>query len=55
MDEGVCVWQKGHFFTIAVVLNNEIVVTGKAFNKKDASHIASQLAFDKLGLQKIDD
>ena len=56
MDEGVGgVGQKGHFFTIAVVLNNEIVVTGKAFNKKDASQIASQLAFEKLGLQKIDD
>ncbi len=38
-------------FTIAVVLNNEIVVTAKAFNKKDASQIASQLAMKKLGIQ----
>lgn len=47
--------QKNRFFTIAVVLNDEIIVTGKAFNKKDASQVAAQLAFKKLGLQRIND
>jgi ribonuclease-3 len=37
-------------FTIDVVINSEIVSTGKAFNKKDASQKAAQEAIEKLGL-----
>lgn len=42
--------QKDRFFTIAVILNDEILATAKALNKKDASQVAAQLAFKKLGL-----
>lgn len=38
-------------FTIGIVLNDEIIATGKAFNKKDASQLAAQLAAEKLGIQ----
>jgi ribonuclease-3 len=37
-------------FTIAAVVNGKVVAEGKAFNKKDASQIASQLAVEKLGI-----
>jgi ribonuclease-3 len=37
-------------FTIAAVLDGEIMAQGKGFNKKDASQIAAQLAIEKLGL-----
>jgi ribonuclease III len=37
-------------FTIAAVLDGEILAEGKGFNKKDASQIAAQLAIEKLGL-----
>ena len=37
-------------FTIAAVLDGEILSVGKGFNKKDASQIAAQLAVEKLGL-----
>lgn len=37
-------------FTIDVVIDNEIISTGKAFNKKDASQVAAQDAIEKLGL-----
>ena len=36
-------------------IHNRKTYQASAFNKKDASQIASQLAFEKLGLQKIDD
>lgn len=37
-------------FTIAAVLDKEQLSIGKAYNKKDASQIAAQLAIEKLGL-----
>ncbi len=37
-------------FTIAAVLDGESLAQGKAFNKKDASQIAAQLAIEKLKL-----
>lgn len=37
-------------FTIAVVLDGEQLAVGKGYNKKEASHIAAQLAIEKLGL-----
>ena len=37
-------------FTIAAVLNGEVLAKGTGFNKKDASQIAAQLAIEKLGL-----
>lgn len=39
-------------FTVGAVVNGELIAEGKAFNKKDASQIAAQLAIDKLGLNK---
>ncbi len=41
-------------FTIAAVVNGKIISEGKAFNKKDASQIASQLAVEKLGIVNSD-
>jgi len=41
-------------FTIGAVVDGELIAQGKAFNKKDASQIASQIAVDKLGLQGIE-
>ena len=37
-------------FTINAVLDGEILAKGKAFNKKDASQIAAQIAIEKVGL-----
>ncbi|MBI1783110.1 MAG: ribonuclease III [Sphingobacteriales bacterium] len=37
-------------FTVAAVVDGENLAEGKAFNKKDASQIAAQLAVEKLGL-----
>lgn len=37
-------------FSIAAVLDGEQLAVGKAYNKKDASQIAAQLAIEKLGL-----
>ena len=37
-------------FTIAATVDGEHVAQGKGYNKKDASHIAAQLAVEKLGL-----
>jgi ribonuclease-3 len=37
-------------FTIAAVLNGEVLSEGRGYNKKDASQIAAQLAIEKLGL-----
>ena len=41
-------------FTIGAVVDGELLAQGKAFNKKDASQIASQIAVEKLGLQNAD-
>jgi ribonuclease-3 len=37
-------------FTINAVLDGEVLAEGKAYNKKDASQIAAQVAITKLGL-----
>ncbi len=37
-------------FTVGAMVNGELLASGKAFNKKDASQIASQLAVEKIGL-----
>jgi ribonuclease-3 len=37
-------------FTIATVIDGEVISQGKGFNKKDASQIAAQQAIEKLGL-----
>jgi ribonuclease-3 len=37
-------------FTVAAVVDGENIAQGKAFNKKDASQIAAQVAVEKLGL-----
>jgi ribonuclease-3 len=39
-------------FTVAAVVDGQAVAEGKAFNKKDASQIASQLAVEKLAIGK---
>ena len=39
-------------FTIAAVVDGVVIAEGKAFNKKDASQIAAQIAVDKLGIGK---
>ena len=41
-------------FTIAAVINGKVIAEGKAFNKKDASQIAAQLAVEKLGIANAD-
>lgn len=37
-------------FTIGAMVDGEMIAAGKGFNKKDASHMAAQLAVEKLGL-----
>lgn len=37
-------------FTVGVVIDGELITEGKAYNKKDASHLAAQAAVEKLGL-----
>ena len=39
-------------FTVGAMVNGSLIAQGKAYNKKDASQIAAQLAVDKLGLGK---
>lgn len=39
-------------FTVAAMVDQTIMAQGKAYNKKDASQIAAQIAVDKLGLGK---
>ena len=41
-------------FTIAAVINGKVIAEGRAFNKKDASQIAAQLAVEKLGIVNSD-
>jgi ribonuclease-3 len=41
-------------FTVAAVVDGQKIAQGKAFNKKDASQIAAQIAVDKLGIINAD-
>ncbi len=41
-------------FTVAAVVDGKNIAEGKAFNKKDASQIAAQIAVDKLGIINAD-
>ena len=41
-------------FTIGAVINGKVIAQGKAFNKKDASQIATQIAVEKLGIVNSD-
>ena len=41
-------------FTVAAVVDGRNIAEGKAFNKKDASQIAAQVAVDKLGIVNSD-
>ncbi len=41
-------------FTVAAVINGKVIAQGKAFNKKDASQIAAQLAVEKLRIVNSD-
>lgn len=41
-------------FTIAAVVDGANIAQGKAFNKKDASQIAAQIAVEKLGIVNSD-
>lgn len=40
-------------FTVGAVVDGGVIAQGKAYNKKDASQIAAQIAVEKLGLQKV--
>lgn len=42
-------------FTIGAMVNGKLIAKGKAYNKKDASQIAAELALDILGLNKHED
>ena len=43
--------EKGRrLFTIAATVDGQIIAQAKGFNKKDASHLAAQMAVEKLGL-----
>jgi ribonuclease-3 len=41
-------------FTVGAVVDGKLLAQGKAYNKKDASQIAAQVAIDKLGLNKVE-
>lgn len=41
-------------FTVAATIDGQYIAEGKAFNKKDASQIAAQLAVEKLGIINAD-
>jgi ribonuclease-3 len=41
-------------FTVGAVVDGELLAQGKAYNKKDASQIAAQVAIDKLALNKVE-
>ncbi|MDF2381450.1 ribonuclease III [Nostoc ellipsosporum NOK] len=41
-------------FTIAAVIDGKHIAEGRAFNKKDASQIAAQVAVEKLGIVNSD-
>jgi ribonuclease-3 len=42
-------------FTVGAVVDGQLLAQGKAYNKKDASQIAAQVAVDKLGLGRDTD
>ncbi len=42
-------------FTVGAMVDGKLLAEGKAYNKKDASQIASQLAVEKIGLGKTDE
>lgn len=42
-------------FTVGAVVDGELIAEGKAYNKKDASQVASQIAVEKLGLGKVEE
>ncbi len=42
-------------FTIGAMVDGVVLAEGKAYNKKDASQIASSIAISKLGLNKVMD
>ena len=43
-------------FTVGAVVDGTLIAQGKAYNKKDASQIAAQIAVDKLGLiEKVEE
>ena len=43
--------EKGRrLFRVGAVVDGELIAEGKAYNKKDASQIAAQVAVDKLGI-----
>ncbi|MBS1598936.1 MAG: ribonuclease III [Bacteroidetes bacterium] len=41
-------------FTVGAVVDGELIAQGRAYNKKDASQIAAQMAMEKLGLTKLE-
>lgn len=41
-------------FTVAAMVDGKNIAEGRAFNKKDASQIASQIAVEKLGIAMLD-
>ncbi|MFZ1263217.1 MAG: double-stranded RNA binding motif domain-containing protein, partial [Chitinophagaceae bacterium] len=41
-------------FTVAAMIDGRNIAEGKAYNKKDASQIAAQVAVDKLGIVNSD-
>jgi len=41
-------------FTVAAMVDGKNIAEGKAYNKKDASQIAAQVAVDKLGIVNAD-
>ena len=41
-------------FSVAAVIDGKNIAVGKAFNKKDASQIAAQVAVEKLGIINAD-
>ena len=48
-------WFSAYFIQYVVaVLDGKNISEGKAFNKKDASQIAAQVAVDKLGIVNSD-
>lgn len=46
--------EKGRrLFRVGAVVDGQLIAEGKAFNKKDASQIAAQLAVEKLGINSL--
>jgi ribonuclease-3 len=38
-------------FTIGAMVDGELIAEAKAYNKKDASQVAAQIAVEKLGIE----